>query len=246
MIDLHSHILPGLDDGPDEMDGSMAIVKALVELGFTHLFATPHHQLYSWRGLDSGVVEDGAGRLNASARKCGVSVQIHPGMEYDLDEGIEERIADRPGKAGYILVDPGFYRVQPNLVEMLAPVQVSGIQVLIVHPERNDDLLDEVDIMKAIEALGIRFIGNLGSLGGMYGKKIRRRGIRYLEEGRYWALATDIHRVRQVGFLEKGMREAERIVGSGGMNRLLQGHPKEILMTSQKVINAPTDGRSNQ
>ncbi len=229
MIDLHSHILPGLDDGPDEMDGSIAIVKVLAELGFVHLFATPHHRLSTWRGLEPGVVEAGAMRLESFARKKGFSVQIHPGMEYDLDENMEDRVADRPGNAGHVLVDLGFYHCPQNLAEMLAPVQKSGIQVIVVHPERNNDLLDEVDTMEAIEALGIRFLGNLGSLGGMYGKEIRRRGMRYLEGGRYWALATDIHRARQAGLLERGMREAERIVGSEGMKRLLSEHPMDLV-----------------
>ena len=58
LVDLHAHLLPGLDDGPQDLQGSLKMLEALEEMGFSHVFATPHHRLYSWEGIEPETVEN--------------------------------------------------------------------------------------------------------------------------------------------------------------------------------------------
>ena len=91
LVDLHAHILPGLDDGPDDTAGSLRMLNALEEMGFEYVFATPHHRLYSWEGLDPETVEEGVKSLGRAASENGIRIKLLPGMEYDLDESLAAR-----------------------------------------------------------------------------------------------------------------------------------------------------------
>ena len=111
LVDLHSHILPGLDDGAKSLSESLQMLEALEGFGYKFVFATPHHQLYSWEGIKPQVVERRVSEVATAASQKGLGIKILPGMEFDLDETLPDRAAAIPGGTGHILVDAGFLGV---------------------------------------------------------------------------------------------------------------------------------------
>ena len=228
MIDLHSHILPGLDDGPSDMAGALEILRQLGAMGFKRHVATPHHRYSSWVGLDPVRVEQAVQELGEEARERGFEARIYPGMEYDLEEDVVNHVRGRPGRAEHVLLDMGFISVPMGMREIIERIRSEGLIVLLVHPERNQGLNRRKDLSPMLGDKGVRLLGNLGSLGGLYGREVRKRALEYLDGGLYWAFATDIHDARQIRYLQDGLAQMGGR-GSGAIASLLTENPMTLI-----------------
>ncbi len=228
LVDLHTHALPGVDDGSDNLEESLQMLAGLREQGFSHIFITPHHRLDSWKGIEPEVVLSGVRSLQQILSRKDLDIKLYPGLEYDLDETLWQRVADRPGKAQYVLVDMGFWDVAENLEGLFGRVQEMGIEILLAHPERNFKFCQRKDLVRSLLDSGIRFIGNLGSLAGYYGRQIRRDCRLIVKEGRYWAMATDLHSPEMLPWIRNGLKELEQHAGEAGVRELLYDHPIKV------------------
>jgi len=233
LVDLHSHILPGLDDGPLDLKGSLKMLEALEEMGFAHVFATPHHRLYSWEGIDPETVENAVREVTAAAGKKGIGVNLLPGMEFDLDETLPARVSALPGRAGHILVDVGFWGVPRDLAGLLGEVMNIGGKVLLVHPERNGELCRLRQELSDLITSGVRLLGNIGSFSGMYGHKVKRDAWDLLKEGYYWALASDMHSHEQLPWIRDGIDELVSHVGKETAEELMATRPMQMVQAME-------------
>ena len=229
LVDLHAHILPGLDDGSEDLSGSLKMLEFLQEMGFRHVFATPHHQLYPWRGIEPEMVENGVRDLSLAASENGISVNILPGMEFDFDEIMPERLPTMPGKAGHLLVDVGFLSVPRDLAGLLEKVMDTGTEVLLVHPERNHELCRSRQKLSDLTASGVRLLGNIGSLSGMYGQKVHRDARDLLKEGYYWAMASDMHSHDQSPWIRDGIDNLVSLAGKPAAEEMMVIRPMQIV-----------------
>jgi protein-tyrosine phosphatase len=225
-IDLHTHILPGLDDGPAEVGESLRMLEGLEKLGFSTVFVTPHHRLDSWEGLDPGAVEKAAEDLREMSASRGLQLKLHTGMEFDLDETLPDRSRLRPGKNGPLLVDIGFWSVPRELEGILS---VLPGDVCLVHPERNDELCRDTERLESLVAGGIKLVGNLGSLSGLYGGRVNRRSSELLEKELYWAFASDLHSHEQLDWISDGIDNLGAMAGPEAVKRLLSDHPLGVV-----------------
>lgn len=228
-VDLHAHVLPGLDDGPEDLAQTLEMLKALEGLGYGNVFATPHHRLYSWDGLDPETVERGVRKVRKAAEEKGIGVRLWPGMEFDLDESLPERAASAPGKGNHLLVDAGFWGVPRGLAALLGQLMDAGTRVLLVHPERNRDLCRDRRLIRTVVASGVRLLGNLGSFSGMYGQRARHDAGDLLKEGLYWAVATDMHAPDQSPWIRDGIGELESLAGPATAQEMMRTRPMEVV-----------------
>jgi protein-tyrosine phosphatase len=231
MVDLHTHILPGLDDGADSIKESVEMAEALHGMGFRHVFATPHHRLHSWEGLEAGSVRSGLVELEKALSGKGLEIQLYPGMEFDLDDTLVKRAQDRPGGAGHLLVDIGFWDVPYDLHRILDEIREIGVEVYLVHPERNGALCRQPLILRTLIDSGIRFVGNLGSLSGFYGNRIRKDCLGVLKADYYWAMASDLHSPGQASWVREGLEQLRQKVGHTRMQNLMHNNPIQITRT---------------
>lgn len=231
LVDLHTHILPGLDDGPDSIKESVKMAEALQEIGFRHIFATPHHRLFTWEGLKPESVHNGIDELEKAVLRRGLKIRLYPGIEYDLDEDLAQRAQDRPGGAKHILVDIGFWGVPHDLMGLLYEVRQLDVDVLLVHPERNGALCQNPDLVKSLVESGICFTGNLGSLSGLYGREVRSDCVNLLQEGFYWAMASDLHSLKQASWVRTGVEELLNKAGPVTTRELLFNNPIKVTKT---------------
>jgi protein-tyrosine phosphatase len=208
LIDLHTHILPAVDDGPDTVEESLALATAMAGLGFTRIFLTPHWPGFAPRGMT--VAEVGAdleGRAAAFADRASTAVpavRFFPGAEFSLDEQLPAWCAGRPGMGRFVLVDACFGVLPRDPGRLVRPLRKAGLTVLLVHPERCPDLRPGGEALASF-AEGAALVGNLGSLSGLYRRGARDAARELLDRGLYWAFASDVHSLDQVPFIEKGM-----------------------------------------
>lgn len=229
LVDLHTHILPGLDDGPDSIKESVRMAKALQDMGFAHVFATPHHRYHSWKGIAFESVRSGLHELKEALSRKGLDIQLYPGIEYDLDDALMEKDQDHLGEAGHLLVDIGFWDVPFNLPGHLNVLRALDVEILLVHPERNGALCRQPGMLKSLTDSGIHLVGNLGSLSGFYGNEIRRDSLDILQAGFYWAMASDLHSLEQVFWVRNGLAQLRQEAGLAGMRDLMLNNPTQII-----------------
>ena len=136
--DMHSHLIPAIDDGSTSLEDSINMIKALNELGFQKIITTPHVMSDFYKNNPETIL-GGLELVRAELQKQNISVELEAAAEYYLDYEFEEKI-----KAGnlltfsdnYILVETSFIEAPPNFKELIFQLQVAGYKVILAHPER--------------------------------------------------------------------------------------------------------------
>lgn len=208
-VDIHSHILPGIDDGARELADSIALVKGLNELGFETLYATPHVIVDRYPNTPQTI--DGAlNKLQPALLSVGNNSVVGAAAEYLMDEGLDAlleggSLKTLPGKR--VLVEMPFVAPSPKMEEYIFKMQVAGYHPVMAHPERYNYWQDETEEWKRVLKLGCELQVNLLSLFGLYGKGARKRSFDLIERGWVSFLATDLHSEQQLFALKAGLRD---------------------------------------
>jgi len=198
MIDLHSHMLPGLDDGPERLEESLEMAAVYVNAGFSRVAATPHWVGGSaWQPSAEKVLKWVAGFREALAKQS-ISLEVVPGMEVAMTMGISSLI--QTGKvlslngSKFVLVEPPFQQLPVGWEQIFFELSAAGHRVLLAHPERCSHLAREPEIIQDMIDTGVGIQVNWKSLFGRYGKTIQETAWSFLEGGLAHVLATDGHR----------------------------------------------------
>lgn len=231
MIDLHCHLLPGIDDGPPDLASALAVARAMAGLGFRIVCCTPHRP---W-GETAHPLEELARRrqeLQAAMDEEGIDLELWGGAEHHsslLAELLKTGgVAAYPRGDSFLLEFPlaGF---PPRLAELLFLCQVKGRVPVIAHVEKYPEVQREGEAALApLRERGCRFLCNLKSLSGASPREQRSAALSLLQAGAIDAFTTDLHEVGSVRFAEEGLRELARIAGEAGARRLLSHAPAEI------------------
>lgn len=218
MIDWHCHLLPGIDDGAPDLEEALGMARQLLAAGYRQVCCTPHCMQGVYDNDRERVIH-AVTALQKELMHADIPLTLLPGMEYYLDEYFAEQLAEPlPLGATRLLLVETPSRAHPELVrENLFRIVRAGLIPLLAHPERlpsvrweeppaglwrrlagrfapanpaaQFDLLD-------LRALGCRFQGNLGSLGGYYGPEVKARAQSLLQAGFYDRFGTDGHHPR--------------------------------------------------
>ncbi len=233
MIDLHCHILPGIDDGPRDMAVSLAMARCAVDDGITYIACTPH--------IYPGLYEnDGPGiaaavqALRAALAQAGIPLQLGFGADThlapDLLEGI--RAGRVPTLAGsrYLLLEPPHHVAPPRLDQTVFSLLGAGIVPVITHPERLSWIENHYPLMATLVRQGAWMQLTSGSLTGRFGPRPRYWAERMLDEGLVHIVATDSHHIdKRPPLLAEGRDAAARRVGDDEARHLVLTRPQGIL-----------------
>jgi protein-tyrosine phosphatase len=233
MIDLHCHILPGIDDGASDLAVSIAMAKAFVADGVTVVACTPHilPGLYTNSGpqIRQATIELQA-RLDAEGIPLrlvtGADNHVLPNFVAELRSGHLLSLAD----SRYVLVEPPHHVAPPRLEEMFFNLLVAGYVPILTHPERLSWISSHYDAVQRLVRGGVWIQLTAGSLAGAFGQKARYWSERMLDEGSVHILATDAHDVgRRPPILSQGRDLASRRIGSEEAENLVQTRPQGVL-----------------
>jgi protein-tyrosine phosphatase len=213
VIDLHCHILPGLDDGPPNLDASVALARLAAADGTRTIVATPHvREDYPFA---IGEIEKRAERVNQRLAADGVDLQVTPGAEVaisqlaQLDEGALSVVC--LGTSNTMLVESPYQQATDTLEDTLFNLQLRGFRPLLAHPERSPSFMSSPDRLAALVERGMLCSVTSASMAGRFGRTVQRFTRILFERGLVHDVASDAHDIgRRAPGLTAGFRLLDR------------------------------------
>lgn len=189
MTDVHSHLLPGVDDGMESMEESYKACAYLEKIGMKRIFLTPHIM----EDLPDNHPDFLKERFKEFVQHNPTGIEFHLAGEYMLDNGFNRQMEEGLLTIGdkYVLVETSYMAASPDMHRMLYELSVSNYQPLIAHPERYSYM--SVDDLLSLKKHEYSFQMNLMSLAGIYGKEVQKRASFLLKNGHYDFIGSDIH-----------------------------------------------------
>jgi protein-tyrosine phosphatase len=233
MIDLHCHILPGIDDGAADLSVSLAMARAFVADGVSVVACTPHilPGLYHNSGpqirqaaaqLQQILIDEGI----PLSLVTGADNHIVPSFVAELRSGHLLSLAD----SRYVLVEPPHHTAPPRLEDLFFAILLAGYVPILTHPERLSWINSHYKVIQRLAQAGVWIQLTAGSLTGAFGRNARYWAERLLDEGCVNLLATDAHDVnRRPPNLSLGREAASNRVGSDEAGHMVVTRPLGIL-----------------
>lgn len=233
MIDLHTHILPGLDDGAADMEESAAMARAALEDGVTAVAATPHW-LPGFYENDRTRVLAAVERLRERLRREGLFLDVFPGAELHLDPSLPQALERRRlcllNEGPYALIElPGVF-VPEHVEGFLYGLRAAGYRIVLAHPERCPALAQRLDAAQRWVDSGILVQITAASLLGRFGRPLEQLCRKLLERGLVHVIASDSHGTAdRPPRLREAREAAARIVGEAAARSMVEEVPRRIL-----------------
>jgi protein-tyrosine phosphatase len=204
-IDIHSHILPGIDDGAKTIDDTTALIDGLIKTGCTALITTPHIMRSVWDNTKSGI-EDKLSETKKLLEQRGVNIPIRAAAEYLLDANFAEQFKTEQLltlKDNYVLVEMSYINPPLQLFEFLFEMQVAGYVPVLAHPERYAFYHKNFDKYEKLKNAGCYFQLNLLSTVGYYGEGVFKAAEKLLKAGMIDFTGSDAHHAKHIASLSK-------------------------------------------
>lgn len=204
-IDIHSHLLPGIDDGSKSLENSLELIEKLQACGICKFITTPHTMAQVYPNTPE-IITEKKEELSQVLSEKGLDVELDAASEYLLDHEFFGKL-DRGeilsfGKNKYILVEMSFFNAPNNLRELLFEIQLRGYKPILAHPERYNFYHGDLKEYQKLKNLGCAFQLNLLSLTSHYGKHVQKTSYKLLKEGMYDFVGTDTHHTGHTSLLK--------------------------------------------
>jgi len=235
MVDIHSHILPYIDDGAETLEEAVAMAELAADSGINHIVTSSHGNYYSY-SLDE--YNESFNKFQEILKEKKIPVTLYPGMEIFLDEYAIQLIKQNRllslNKTNYILVEFPFEESVKNVCNRIAALQSCQYRIILAHPERYIFVQKDPELAYYLEEQGCVLQVNQGSLMGDFGEKCRQLASRMLNDGIVGVIATDAHDTkyrspsihRLLDYLYRNYSPAEiRLWLSENPSRILKGYP---------------------
>jgi protein-tyrosine phosphatase len=233
LVDLHCHLLWGVDDGCRAPGDALEAARALVALGYEAAAQTPHARA-DFPSRDAALCEARHAELEALLEREGVALRLHRGAENFLDEGFLDRVARGVPRAlgataRTVLVELPFAGAVPALPDLLFRIRLKGLVPLVAHPERCAEFERPGRAEEAVR-LGAALQLDVGALTGRYGRAARKLAERLLGDGLYAVAATDLHGpVEAERWVSEALEALARRAGAAEAGRLTRDNPRRVL-----------------
>lgn len=208
-VDMHSHILPGLDDGTDTLEMALEMVADLKQKGYRKLIMTPHIMGDFFKNTPDGIQEK-LELLRAAVKKNNWNIQLECAAEYYLDEWFLQKIAaPQPlltfGNK-YLLFETSYINEPLHFKEAVFNLKSAGYKPVLAHPERYTYLYGRFEELERIYETGVLFQINLNSLAGYYSETAKQVAEKLVDKKLVHFVGTDAHHTRHLKFLAKTAR----------------------------------------
>ncbi|MFD2562428.1 tyrosine-protein phosphatase [Aquimarina rubra] len=205
-VDIHSHLLAGIDDGVKTVYQSAYIIEQFEKLGVKKIITTPHVMQDVWPNTPE-IIKSKHTEMQQVLSSLEIEVTLEASAEYMLDDLFCESINGQdiiPLHKKYILVEMSTFNPPINLNEILFEIKLAGFTPILAHPERYSFYQDDIDKFIQLKESGFLFQLNLLSISGYYGEKVKNLSIKLLSANLFDFAGSDIHNYRQFEILEKG------------------------------------------
>lgn len=206
-VDMHSHLLPGIDDGLKELEHSVAFIRELEQLGYKKLICTPHILSDLYPNTPQTILPK-LKLVQDAVKKAGINVQVDAAAEYMVDHDFAELIA-RTSKedlltigGDYILIEMSYLSASPNIDQVIFDLRMMNLTPILAHPERYNYYHHHFEQYERFKELGCKLQVNLLSLTGVYGPHVQKTAEKLLKSGLVDFLGTDMHHDKHLGMLK--------------------------------------------
>lgn len=206
-VDIHSHLIPGIDDGSQTMDQTIAMLAKFQELGYKKVITTPHVMSDSFPNTSENILS-GLADVRAEIKKVGLTIEIEAAAEYYFDETFVAKIKAKDLLTfgdNYVLLEFAFHSPPQYIDQMFFELQSRGYRPVVAHFERYMYYLGKIDRAVEWRQKGINIQININSLSGHYGPDIKKQAERLIDAGEFDFIGTDCHRIEHLMLLENSL-----------------------------------------
>ncbi|MBK7112573.1 MAG: capsular biosynthesis protein [Flavobacteriales bacterium] len=218
-VDIHSHFIPGIDDGAQTMEQSMELLSAMAELGYRKVITTPHNMADGYKNTPE-IILGGLERVRDEVRQRGIAIEVDAAAEYYLDHELEKKVADRKiltfGQEMVLFELP--FISEPNmLLEIIFQMQTAGYRPVLAHPERYAFWYTDFTKYERLKERGVLFQLNMIALSGAYGPQAKQIAERLVDAGHYELLGSDCHNMNHVQAIKNTLTRPHlhKLIASG-------------------------------
>ncbi len=230
MIDVHSHILYGIDDGSRSISESADILDGLKEQGFTDIILTPHYV------VDTKYISPRRKNLELLDSLKGAApegIKLHLGNEIYIDRTIDELLKKHTisslANSKYLLVELPMSGEYEGYEDIFDNLRLKGYQVVLAHPERYSATHHDFSILERLQESGVLFQCNYGSFIGQYGRKSQKLVKKLAKNKMIFTLGTDIHRDRDYSEITKALKKLRKYYTEEEIKDLTENNARKIL-----------------
>jgi tyrosine-protein phosphatase YwqE len=206
VVDMHSHVLPGIDDGAKTPEESIALIKKMIGLGIGKIIATPHIMADYYRNTPE-TIKGALTILKAELEKEKIDIQIEAAAEHYFDETFEARVNSHDLMTmgdNYVLFEFSFINQPPNTIAVVQRLRDLGYKPILAHPERYPYL--DIEQLKILHDWGLLFQINTISLTGYYGKETKKAAENLIDNQLVDFISSDMHHLRHAEALKNALK----------------------------------------
>jgi len=202
--DMHSHLLPGVDDGSPDLATSIKLINGLTDLGFKKLITTPHILWEIYQNTRDDLLKR-CDIFREELAKQGINTEIKVAAEYYLDDNVKNLLANKEPLLtihdNLVLVEFSMASEPIDFKEILFEMEMQGYQPVIAHPERYIYQERHKEFFEELKIAGYLFQLNIMSVAGTYGKTVNELARYFVKKGYYELAGTDLHNQHQLAHL---------------------------------------------
>ncbi len=231
--DMHNHILPGIDDGSQDVEQSIELIKGLQELGIHRSISTPHVMAEVHNNTPE-IISGAHTALQSALKNQNIDFQLHFSAEYMIDDQLDQWIDSNNlcllGEK-YMLIEMSYLSESKALFSIIKSIQDKGYQPILAHPERYNYYHNNFKIFEDIKNAGCMLQLNLLSISKYYGENVKTAALTLIRSGMYDFVGTDMHHTRHLEALKQVVRKYD-------VQDLLKENPiRNASLFSDKVRN---------
>ena len=203
--DVHSHFIPGIDDGAKNIDDALVMIRAMSSFGYKKVITTPHVMSDYYRYTPE-IILGGLADLKKAIINEGIQIEVEAAAEYNLDADFEPKIKSKELLTfgdNYVLFELPFLMEPPNLGSAIFEMQTNGYKPILAHAERYPFWFDDFQKIVDLKDRGVCIQLNINSLTGFYGPEVRAAGEKLIDEGLVDLLGSDCHHIGHIELMER-------------------------------------------
>ncbi len=237
MIDIHSHIIPNVDDGARSVEETFNILKEAQEAGFTDVILTSHF-LLNYYETNAQELIFWKEKLQEVLKKQGTKINLHSGMEIYITNQMEELLEDKKiltlANSGYMLIELPLATNVKYFDYVVYYLEAKGIKPIIAHPERYKCVQKDPDIVEEYIEKGCLIQCNYGSIVNLYGREAEKTIKTLLKKNQVHFLGSDVHRENGTYLIIlDAIKKIRKIIGENKINEITTINPKKILQNEE-------------
>ncbi|MFW5707152.1 MAG: tyrosine-protein phosphatase [Bacteroidota bacterium] len=209
VADMHSHLIPGIDDGSPDMKTSLALIREMQALGYKKIITTPHISSDIFKNTVDNI-QAGLASVKERLAQEQIDIQLEATAEYLLDDGFTNLLKKNEIQTfgnKHVLVELPYFHLPPNLYDITFELQTKGYRIILAHPERYLYWYNDMNKYEQLKDRGILFQLNIISLTGHYSPEVKKMAEKLIDANMIDFLGSDLHNFHYLQLLKNSTYE---------------------------------------